>query len=169
MTDWSLFIPVLAISLLLLAAILGVKARSIAAVRPWMVVTVLAALAFPLSIVLHNVLSGVTGGEEGISFVVALLVAPLGFTIGLLGGALAVRARERELGSWLLLAGGGVALFALYMLFALVVTTIEGGNPPYQAPIESVVMPVSALAVTTGTVAAVVTALDGGRDRMRAA
>jgi hypothetical protein len=51
----------------------------------------------------------------------------------------------------LLVAGGGMALFGLYMIGALLVTTVLGGNPPWQGPIEAVVLPVSLLALTGGS------------------
>jgi hypothetical protein len=63
------------------------------------IVAVIATAAFPLAIVLHNVLSAFIGGEEAVSFVIALLVAPGFIAAGTLGVALTLSrdARFRSL------------------------------------------------------------------------
>ena len=112
-----------------------------------------------LSIVLHNVLSAFIGGEKAVSFVIALLVAPGFIAAGTLGVALTLSrdARFAMVGRSMLLAGAGFAVFALYAVFALVVTAIAGGNSPFQAVIERVALGLSAAAMALGAILAAVT------------
>jgi hypothetical protein len=100
----------------------------------------------------HSVASALIGGEEAVSFILALLVAPAGFAIGTLGAGVVTLRTHRTLGARIMLAGLGLAIFAGYSLFALVVTTIEGGNPPYQAMIEQFALLAAALAMAAGAI-----------------
>ena len=151
----ALFIGIL-LAPVLLGIVLVLVARRYPETRRWAAVTGISIATIPVAIVLHNVLSAIAGGEEGVSFVVALVVAPAGFAVGALGVGLrlARSGRSWELGASIAIAGAGMALFVAYMVFAFVVTTIERGNPPYQAPIESIVLPVALIALVGGSLSA---------------
>ena len=153
MVSWSLFILAALVSMLVAGAVLLISARRHSALRPWATVVGASVAAMPLAIVLHNLVSALIGGEEAVFFVVALVVAPAAFAVGVVGAGLALtrNASDRSVGVSLLVAGGGMALFELYMIGALLVTTVLGGNPPWQGPIEAVVLPVSLLALTGGS------------------
>jgi hypothetical protein len=158
---WQLFIPVVLVSSLVIGVVVASAVRQVAATRRWATVAVIGIAASPVAIVLHNLLSAILGGEEVVSFIVALLVAPLFIAVGTLGVALALArdGRFAQVGIWLIVAGGGVALFALYALLAPAVTALAGGDPSIQAAIEVVVLPASATALATGAAAAAVTRL----------
>ena len=42
-------------------------------------------IAFPIGVVLHNLVSGALGIEEPVFFFLALIICPLAFVIGVLG------------------------------------------------------------------------------------
>lgn len=146
---WPVFFVVAIASGLAMATLLWLLARSERGVRRWAIVVTASAVAIPAAIVLHNVLSAFIGGDEAISFVLALLVAPALLMVGAVGGGLAMM-RQPALGAPILLYAAGMALFALYSLFALIITTVTGGNPAYQGAVEAVVVPVAALAMLAG-------------------
>ena len=156
---WPVFIPVVLVAIVVVGIVIATAVGQVRASRPWAVVAVLAIAAFPLSIVLHNVLSAVFGGEEEVSFIIALLIAPGLIAAGILGVAISLSrdARFARVGMSLFVAGAGFVLFAVYAVFALVVTAITGGNPPYQAFIEGIALAVSAATMVIGTALAVVT------------
>lgn len=156
---WPVFITVVLLAIVVLGIVIAMAVRQVPASRPWAAVAALAIASFPVSIVLHNVLSAVFGGEEEVSFIIALFVAPALIAAGTLGVAVSLSrdARFARVGMSLLLAGAGFVLFAVYAVFALVVTAITGGNPPYQAFIEATALAVSAATIVIGTVLAVMT------------
>lgn len=149
---WGVFIIVAVISMLAVAVELYPVARRDRAARPWAILAAASALALPAAIVVHNVASALIGGEEAVSFILALLVAPAGFAIGTLGAGVVTLRSDKTLGARILLAGFGLAIFAGYMLFALVVTTVEGGNPPYQAILEPLALLAAAVAMAAGAI-----------------
>ena len=157
--SWQLFSPIVLLAIVIVGIVALTAVREVPATRPWATVAVLAIAAFPLAIVLHNVLSAFIGGEEAVTFVIALLVAPGFIAAGTLGVALTLTrdARFAPVGRAMLLAGAGFALFALYAVFALVVTALAG--PPFQSVIEQVALGLSAVAMTVGATLAAVTRL----------
>ncbi len=163
----NLFVGIL-LAPVLLGIVLIVIARRYPETRRWALITGVSVAAIPVAIVLHNVLSAIVGGEEGVSFVVALVVAPAGFAVGALGVGLrlARSGRAWEVGVSIAIAGAGMALFVAYMVFAFVVTTIERGNPPYQASIESIVLPVVLIAVVGGSLSALFCTLAPSRQTL---
>lgn len=46
---------------------------------------VVAVVAFPVCVVLHNAISAILGIEEPVFFVLAVVVAPVAFVVGLVG------------------------------------------------------------------------------------
>jgi len=164
---WPLVILGLMVSAIILALVLATAAQRIPAARRWAILATASAVAIPLAVVLHNVLSAITGGEEAVSFILALVIAPIGFMIALLGGGLAIAGDpgEHDLATSLLIAAMGMAIFGAYGLFALVVTAMYGGTPPYQEAVEDVVVPVSVIALAAGALFAVAA---GRRPRARA-
>ena len=156
---WPVFIPVVLLAIVVVGIVIATAVKQVPASRPWATVAALAIAAFPVSIVLHNVLSAVFGGEEAVSFIVALLVAPGLIAVGTLGVAVTLRrdARFARVGTSLLVAGAGFALFAVYTVLALGVTALMRGNPPYQAFVEAIALAVSAAAIVIGSLLAVMT------------
>ena len=154
---WPVIVLALVTSAIVLAVVIELSARRIRPMRPWALLAAASAAAIPVAIVLHNVLSAVIRGDEAVSFVLALIVAPIGLTAAVFGAALVVARdpREHDLATSLLIAGLGLALFGGYGLFALAVTALVGGNPPYQALVEQTVVPVAVTAVALGTLSAV--------------
>jgi len=59
--------------------------RSLAMLKTFLIVAGTALGAFVVSVVLHNVLSGLLGTEEPVFFIIAVLIAPLAFLVGILG------------------------------------------------------------------------------------
>jgi hypothetical protein len=149
---WGVFIIVAIVSMLVVAVELYPVARRDRAARPWAILAAASAVAVPVSIVVHNVASAVIGGQEAVSFILALLVAPAGFAVGTLAAGIVTLRSDKTLGARIMLAGLGLAIFAGYMLFALVVTAIEGSNPPYQAVVEPFALLAAALAMAAGAI-----------------
>lgn len=156
---WPVFIPVVLLAIVVVGIVIATAVNRVPASRPWAAVAALAIAAFPVSIALHNVLSALFGGEEEVSFIVALLIAPGLIAAGTLGVAVTLRrdARFARVGMSLLVAGAGFVLFAVYAFFALAVTAIAGGNPPYQAFVEGFALAASAAMMVIGSVLAVMT------------
>lgn len=156
---WPVFIAVVLLAIVVVGVVIATALKEVPATRPWATTAALAIAAFPLSIVLHNVLSALFGGEEAVSFIIALLVAPGLIAAGTLGVAVTLSrdARFTRVGLSLLVAGAGFVLFAVYAFFALAVTAITGSNPPYQAFIEAIALAVSAATMVIGVVLAVMT------------
>lgn len=156
---WPLFIAVVLIAIVVVGVVIATAVNQVPGTRPWATVAALAIAAFPVSIVLHNVLGAVFGEEEAVSFIIALLVAPGLIAAGTVGVAVTLRrdVRFARVGTSLLISGAGLVLFAVYAVFALVVTAVTGGNPPYQAFIEATALVLSATTIAIGTVLAVVT------------
>jgi hypothetical protein len=156
---WPFFVAVVLIAIVVVGIIIATAVDQVPASRPWATVAALAIAALPLSIVLHNVLSAVFGGEEAVSLIIAVLVAPGLITAGTLGVAVTLSrdARFAMVGRSLVVSGAGLVVFAVYAVFALVVTAVTGGNPPYQPFIEATALALSAATIAIGTVLAVVT------------
>lgn len=159
--SWPTFLIGALISMVASGVVLALSAPRYPAVRRWAIVVAASVAAMPLAIVVHNVASALIGGEEAVSFIVALVIAPGAFTIALVGAGLTL---ARSPGAWtigvsLLVAGTGMTAFGLYTLGALVVTSLLGGDPPWQGPIEMVVLPISLLALVGGSLSALVHAL----------
>ncbi len=165
MAPWALVIPALVLAAIVLAIVLVLAAREVPAVRPWLVVGALGAAAMPVAILLHNVLSALIQGEEAVSFVVALAVAPAVVAVGFVGAARALLREWRDLGVAVALAAGGLALFAAYMVLILVVTTLAGGNPEWQGATDAIATFAATAAAVVGTLLAVL-ALARGRRRL---
>lgn len=163
MLPYQLIIPAVALSMLVVAAVVAIAARTTPHLRPWTIVAVLGVVAMPAAIVLHNILSAFINGEEAVSFIVALTVAPLCIAVGIIGSARVLLRERHDLGIAVSVAAAGIGVFAAYMLFALVVTTIEGGNPAYQGPIELVALPIGTLASVLGAAMSVFALARGGR------
>jgi positive regulator of sigma E activity len=72
---------------------MGVKEAPM--LKPSLIMTALAPVVFVVSVVLHNLISAWLGVEEPVFFVVAVVVAPLAFTIGLLATAVALVTERR--------------------------------------------------------------------------
>lgn len=153
---WPLVILAAVVSMIAVAMVLAVVGRSERTARPWARLAVLSAAAMPLAIVMHNVLSALIQGEEAVSFVFALVVAPVGFAVGTLGAGFALAQRGRwEVGASLSIAGGAMTIFGLCFVFVLVATSIAGDRG-YGLVLEVVIVP-AVLALAAGAIASAVT------------
>ncbi len=150
--SWDLFIPLVLVSLVVLGFEIAFAIRDHPAGRRAGLVAIFGIVLFPVAIVAHNVLAALIGGEEGVSFILALLIAPAATMLGTIGfvWSLAHDATARGHTAPFAVACAGLALFVGYTLFALVVASIEGGNPPYQAATEAFVLPIASLAIVGG-------------------
>ncbi|HEY6959510.1 MAG TPA: hypothetical protein VI814_11855 [Candidatus Limnocylindria bacterium] len=163
MFPYQLVIPSIALAALVLGGVVAIAARRVRDIRPWVVVAALGVAAMPLAIILHNVVSAWVGGDEGITFVIALLVAPLCIAVGLVGTAAVLVRQRHALAVPVAIGAGGIALFALYMGFLFVVTTAVGGNPDWQSYSDALVMTVATLAAIGGALWSVVAIVRVGR------
>lgn len=76
---------------LVLAAVTGVLffRTKPGAVRKFLGVAAVSALAFPVCAVLHNALAAIVHFEEPVFFLLAVIGAPLGMLVGVIGAAVA--------------------------------------------------------------------------------
>ena len=145
--------PIVILGVLALFIEMVVARRRHPAVRGRVTLALLALAALPVAIVLHNVISAFTGGDEAVSFFVALLTPLL---VAITTVAVAVRL-HREPGASALgfgVAGAGLGLLAAFILLSLVLSELGGGGPPRQRwldPLAAVVVPLGTLAVVAGT------------------
>jgi hypothetical protein len=152
---YGLIILSVALAMVVVAIVLAIAARGTPRLRPWVTITALGVVAMPAAIVLHNVLSAIVGGDEGVSFIVALMVAPSCIAVGVIGAAVVLLRERHDLGVAVCVAAAGIGLFAAYMVFALIVTTIEGRNPDYQGLVELALLPLGTLAAIGGALLSV--------------
>lgn len=153
--EWEFVIGASLASMVIIGGVLAITGPSEDRAHIWLKVVVGSVAAMPVAIVLHSVTSAVLGGEESVFFLIALIGAPAGFAIGTLGAGLALaRAGRRWTGTSLVVASMGMVLFALYGIFALIITSIEGRNPPYQATVQDIVLPVSVALLAGGALSA---------------
>lgn len=129
---------------LVVAVVVALLRPDVPDARRWTLLLIASVVGGPLA----TLLAGPLGAPEGIDLLVGLVLTPLGFTAGALGaGLVMVRAdRHRDLGIALLIAGASVLLLAIYTGFAIVVTSIAGGELPYAGVVDLIVH----LGVATG-------------------
>lgn len=146
---------------LIIAAVVTLLRGDVPAARRWTALLIGSIVVGPVA----TLLSGPLGLPEGVDVLVAVIVTPLGFTAGALGaGLVMVRSGlHRDLGVALLISGGSVAILAIYAAFAVVVTSILGDNPPYQATIELIVELGVATGVALGAAGAILAYVQRGR------
>lgn len=144
--------PIVVLGVVALFVEMVVARRRHPAVRGAVTLALLALAALPAAIVLHNVISAFTGGDEAVSFFVALLT-PLLVAIATVSAAVRL---HREPGASALgfgVAGLGLGLLGAFILLSLVLSELGGGGPPQQrwlAPLATVVVPLGAVAVVAG-------------------
>jgi hypothetical protein len=147
-------------SALVIAIVVALLRDDVPDARRWTLVLIGSVILGPLG----TLIAATVGIPDGIDLLVALVVTPVGFTAGALGaGIVMVRGgRHRDLGVALLIAGASVALLAIYAGFAIVVTSLEGGDLRYQPTIELIVELGVATGVTIGAVGAILAYVQRG-------
>lgn len=150
---WLVFIPVMVLATVLVGIVATLAARAHPTVRLAATVTALSAVGMPVAFVLHNMVSAWIGTDDPLTFIVALLVAPMGFA---LGAFLLARDLEREQPRSLMargftIAASGVSLMVAYVMFGFVVALFEL-RPDQQDAVERVILPFAALVTSVGGV-----------------
>ena len=65
--------------------------------RRFLTLALISAIAIPVSVVVHNCLAALMHAEEPVFFLIAVVVAPIGLAIGLLGAAICAVVSRRRL------------------------------------------------------------------------
>lgn len=146
---------------LVVALIVALLRGDVPAARGWTLVLIGSAVIGPIA----TVLAAPLRLPEGVDALFGVIVTPLGFAAGALGaGLVMVRSgRHRDLGVALLISGGSVALLAIYAGFAVLVTSVAGGTPPYQATVELIVRLGVATGITLGALGAILAYAQRGK------
>lgn len=113
-------------------------------------VTMFGIAAFPVAVLLHNVASPLLDGEETVSFIVGVLMAPAAITLGTLGVAVAIRRTHRIAAAGFAAFGAGLSALPLYVI-ALFVSAAVDRPIAAEGVVASALLP-SSLAVITGGV-----------------
>ena len=95
--DLMLVFGSLFVSAFVIAVVLYLVARRVRGLRWFAIFIAVAGLATPLAVVLHGLLSGLIEGEEGISFIVAVFVAPPLLILALAGATIFLLAKREPL------------------------------------------------------------------------
>jgi hypothetical protein len=122
---WSLFIPVVLLAALAIGIEIVVAMSDHPAIRPVGLIAIFGVVVFPVAIVVHNAVSAFIGGEEAVSFILGLVVAPAAITLGTIG--VAVRLWDEGATALFLgfaAAGAGMAMFAAYLLVGFVASAL---------------------------------------------
>lgn len=148
----ALFLPVMVLATMLAGIVAALAARAHPRTRAAATVVAGSAVAIPAFLILHEVLSGVIGDHEPMSFIVAVVVAPAAFAIGSSFEArdLSDGRRDRLLATGFLLTGAGVAAMVVDLTVAFAVGAMGQGAPQF-ADIEAVIGPVIGLATAAGS------------------
>jgi hypothetical protein len=115
-------------------------------------VALIAIASFPIAILVHNALSAFFGVEEGVSFLVAVVAAPIGLFVGVSAVASALR-REPDQGR---IAAGfavsalGLALIAGYIAIASALSIFVKSPGLDWDTVHPVALPLCALIVVVG-------------------
>jgi hypothetical protein len=150
---WLVFIPVMVLATVLVGIVATLVARAHPTVRLAATVTALSAVGMPVAIVLHNVASAWIGTDDPVTFILALLVAPMGFALGafVLAGGVEREQPRSLMARGFTIAGSGVSLMVAYTVFTFVVALVDL-RPDYQDAIERLVLPFAALVTSVGAV-----------------
>jgi hypothetical protein len=114
-------------------------------------VSVFGIVLFPVAIVLHNVLSALMRGEEAVSFILGVLVAPAAITFGTLGVAYLIADRMPLVAVGFTLAGVGLLALPAYVLSAVVVSAM-GAEMARDGLFEAIALPASLVALAGGVI-----------------
>lgn len=146
---------------LIVAVVVTLVRGDVPAARRWTLLLVASVVMGPAA----TLFSGAFGLPEGLDALIAVVVTPVGFTAGALGaGLVMVRSGDhRDLGVALLISGGSVGLLAMYAAFAVLVTSMVGGDSPLQAVVELIVELGVATGVALGAAGAILAFLQRGR------
>lgn len=117
--------------------------------RTFGVITVSGVVAFPVAVVLHNVVSALLGMDEAASFILGAVLAPAATTFGTLGIALVLRRTMPLAAAGFTLFGIGMALFPVYVVAVLLLTALSPGAVP-RDQLEAVMLPASLAAIVAG-------------------
>lgn len=159
---WDVYI----VATMLASLVVGANAIYLMAyqprVRTFGLLTVLGIVAFPVAVVLHNVVSGLVNADETLTFLIGAVIAPGAITIGALGIAFTLGSADAVVSAGFAVAGLGLAIFPLYVVAALVYGVATGGFAP-QEVYQYTLLPASLVMVTAGAMLGAfgLAALDG--------
>jgi len=131
--------------------------------RMFGLVTVFGIVAFPMAVVVHNVVSAVLGTDEAVSFIIGVVIAPAAITIGALGVAFTLRSENTLASFGFAMFGAGLALFPLYLISALAATALAG-QAPAQEEFQTTMLFASLVAITAGLIASAFGLADAAGD-----
>jgi hypothetical protein len=120
--------------------------------RTFGLITVLGVVAFPVAVVIHNVLSAMLGTEEAVSFILGAVIAPAAITSGALGMAFTLHATNAVAGAGFAMFGAGLAIFPVYLIATLVLSAVGGGEALRQEAFAATMPPVSLAILTAGVI-----------------
>jgi hypothetical protein len=148
---WEIYIVAVMLASLVIAVEAVYAMANYHRARTFGLITVIGVVAFPVAVVVHNVLSAMLGTDEAVSFILGALIAPAAVTIGALGVAFALRGVQAVASAGFAIFGAGLAIFPLYVLAILVLTTV-GGEVPSQEAFAATMLPVSLAVITAGVI-----------------
>ena len=91
---WEIYIAAIMLASLIIAIETVYTMADHHRTRTFGVITVFGVVAFPIAVVIHNLVSAVLGTDEAVSFIVGAVVSPAAITIGALGVAFELRAEN---------------------------------------------------------------------------
>lgn len=151
--SWQVYVLGLMLASLVIGAEAAYATREGTRGRRSALVTMFGIAALPVAIVLHNLTSAVIDGEETVSFIVGVVVAPAAITLGTSGLALALRRDRLVLAAGFAIFATGLAVFPLFFI-ALLVSAAAGSPIETTGAVEALLLPVSLIAVTAGLIVA---------------
>lgn len=160
---WEIYVVTVMLASVVLAAETVYAMADHRGARGWGTLTVLGVVAFPVAVIVHNVISVAINGEEAVSFILGVFVAPAAITAGAVGSAVALRTGAPLAALGFAFAAAGLLLLPAYAGVAFVASWL--GEPLRSTGgVDQVLLPLSLLAITAGVItAAFALAADGRR------
>jgi hypothetical protein len=148
---WDVYVVTVMLASLVIAGEAVYAMASYRRTRTFGLITVLGVVAFPVAVLIHNVLSGLLGTDEAVSFIIGAVVAPAAITIGALGIAFSLRTAHAVASAGFAIFAAGLAIFPLYLISTFVLTAVEG-DVMSQETFAATMLPVSLAVITAGVI-----------------
>ena len=148
---WEIYIVIVMLASLVVAGEVVFAMANHHRTRTFGIITVFGVVAFPVAVVIHNVLSAMLGTDEAVSFIVGAVIAPAAITIGTLGVAFALRGAQAVASAGFAIFGAGLAIFPLYLISILVLSAVDA-QVVSQETFAATMLPVSLAVMTAGVI-----------------